>query len=83
MKSFSERKAEKENKDKLSVLKEAGGNAVTVKSIKVSPMAKALPYIYLLLGSLVIVGLILFDLGIPVVGLSCGLWVILGLWLLR
>lgn len=84
MKSFAERQKEKEVKKETDFLKEAGGQiSVAVKNVKEKPIERILPYLYLFLGGLGITAEIVFNLGLPIVGISCVIWILLGLWILR
>ena len=84
MKSFAERKKDKEVKEKTDFLKDTGGQmAVTVKNIKEKPFEKILPYLYLFLGGIGITAEIIFNIGLLPVGISCIIWILLGIWILR
>lgn len=84
MKSFSERKKEKETKAEVNALQESGTvTNVTVKNVKESWLDRALPFILLLIGSLIIIAEILFNLNLIIVGVTCGLWILTGIWIIR
>ena len=96
MVSFNERKQEKENEAGVAALLEASkgantkeetgamaGKEIKIKNIKESWFSRALPFIYLFGGSLVILAEIFFNLGLTYVGASCGVWILAAIWILK